>query len=461
MKALIFTDMAGYHGFGRSAGAYRIASEFRSRGEDVKVIDCFNSYSLDQLKTIISTHKTSDTEWVGFSTTFLIDRENNFLWDKQKKKVLHRQEMNERKDEETSTGLAPWEESELFDFIKAQGLRVVLGGFRMNSNLKENPNIDIYHGPCEERFFSDFDFTKSQILYDENDYIFEGEDLPIEVARGCIFKCKFCFYYLNGKKLWDFVKPPELLREEMMRNYINFGTTGYMFSDDTYNDSPEKIEKLLKMYKTLPFDLRFSTYARLDLMIAKPETQDMLIESGMKSVFFGIETFNPEAGKFIGKGMDPDKVKRGLLDFREKYPDVLVYVSMIGGLPTETLDDMQESFKFLTEEAKVHNVAFSPLFINSGSDMSINAEKYGYQKNNNNPRSWSRADGLTYLDVYDWVVKKKQEYNGSPAGFTLYNRLHNVGYSHKEILKLNWKNDGDDMIDRTEKFRNDYIKNFI
>ena len=461
MKAIIFTDMAGYAGFGRAAGAYRIASEFRQRGQEVKVIDCFNSYTLEQLKTIIKNYMTTETEWIGFSTTFLLDRENNSLWDKESKKVRQRSEVSERKDEQTSTALSQIDEWDLFNYIRGLGLKIVLGGFRMNPNLKNDPDIEIYHGPCEDKFFQDFDFTKSQILYNEGDHILEGEDLPIEVARGCIFKCKFCFYYLNGKKLWDFVKPPELLREEMVRNYTNFGTTGYMFSDDTYNDSPEKIETLLKMYKTLPFDLRFSTYARLDLMIAHQHTQEMLIESGLKSVFFGIETFHPEAGKFIGKGMDPEKVKRGLLEFREKYPDVLVYVSMIGGLPGETLDDMQQSFEFLTKEAKVHNVAWSPLFINSGSDMSLNAEKYGYVKDGNNQRSWTRQDGLKYIDVFDWVVQKKKEYNGSPAGFTLYNRLHNVGYSHDELLNLTWEKDGEEMMIRTEKFREIYMKKIL
>lgn len=461
MKAIIFTDMAGYAGFGRAAGAYRIASEFRQRGQEVKVIDCFNSYTLEQLKTIIKNYKTAETEWIGFSTTFLLDRENNSLWDKESKKVRQRSEVSERKDEQTSTALSQIDEWDLFNYIRGLGLKIVLGGFRMNPSLKNDPDIEIYHGPCEDKFFPDFDFTKSQILYNEGDHILEGEDLPIEVARGCIFKCKFCFYYLNGKKLWDFVKPPELLREEMVRNYTNFGTTGYMFSDDTYNDSPEKIETLLKMYKTLPFDLRFSTYARLDLMIAHQHTQEMLIESGLKSVFFGIETFHPEAGKFIGKGMDPEKVKRGLLEFREKYPDVLVYVSMIGGLPGETLDDMQQSFEFLTKEAKVHNVAWSPLFINSGSDMSLNAEKYGYVKDGNNQRSWTRQDGLKYIDVFDWVVQKKKEYNGSPAGFTLYNRLHNVGYSHDELLNLTWEKDGEEMMIRTEKFREIYMKKIL
>lgn len=461
MKAIIFTDMAGYHGFGRAAGAYRIASEWRQRGMEVKVIDCFNSYSLPQLKEIIIKYKTEDTEFVGFSQTFLNNIEDNSIWDKEKQKLKHRIVISEGKDEQTETALSRYDQDDLFSYIKKLGLKIILGGFTMAQTPYKDPDIDYIRGPCEEKFFPEFEFTQSQIHFNESDHIFEGEDLPIEIARGCIFKCKFCFYHLNGKKLWDFVKPPELLREEMMRNYINHGTTGYMFADDTYNDSPEKIESLMKMYKTLPFDMRFSTYARLDLMIAKPETQEMMIESGLKSVFFGIETFNHEAGKLIGKGMDPDKVKRGLIDFREKYPDVLVYVSLIGGLPGETLDEMEESYRFLTEDAKVHNIGWSPLFINSGSEMSINAEKYGYKKGGNNHRHWTRKDGLTYLDTFDWVLEKRRLFQGHPAGFTLYNRIHNMGYTHDEIMNLSWEKDGDELFEKTDQFRQKYMRNII
>ena len=462
MKAIIFTDMAGYYGFGRAAGGYRIASEFRNRGIEIKVVDCFSSYTLEQIKTIISNYKTSETEWIGFSTTFLVNLDNyKYVDEEDDYKIRHKNQTVAEKEYQTATGMSQMDESELFSYINSLGLKVILGGYRVNSNVLLPDYVKSMYGPAETQFFPDFDFTNSQINYQEDDYINEGEDLPLEIARGCIFKCKFCFFPLNGKKLWEFVKSPETLREEMMRNYINYGTTGYMFADDTYNDSPEKIEELLKMYKTLPFDLRFSSYARLDLMISKPDTQEMLYESGLRSVFFGIETFNHTAGKFIGKGMDPDKVKRGLMDFREKFPDVLVYASMIGGLPTETLEEMEESYKFLTEEAKIHQVTWGPLFLNSGSDMSLNAEKYGYRKSANDKRGWVREDGLSSLDVHEWCVGKKPEHPGHPGSWVFFNRLRNVGYSDEEIVNLDFKKDMPEIMKRSNVARENYIKKIL
>ena len=148
-------------------------------------------------------------------------------------------------------------------------------------------------GEGEHYFNKDFDFTTSKINWQKKHFINEREHLPIEIARGCIFKCKFCNYFLNGKKLWDFVKSPETLYDEMSSNFDKFGTTGYMYSDDTYNDSTEKIRVLKEQcYDKLPFNVEFSTYARADLIISNPEQLDILMESGLKAVLFGIETFN-------------------------------------------------------------------------------------------------------------------------------------------------------------------------
>lgn len=455
-KAIIFTDMAGYYGFGRAAGAYRIASEFRKHGQSIKVVDCFCSFSLEQIKTIILNYKTSDTEWIGFSTTFMVNLESNSMLDDAKTKNKN---FAVEKNADSYTGLYFEEEQELFSWVKSLGLRVVLGGYRTRTaGYQIDPDVEILTGPAEDRFFKDFNFTDSQIYYEEDDFIQEEEDLPIEVARGCIFKCKFCFFPLLGKKLWEFVKPPEVLREEMMRNYINFGTTGYMISDDTYNDSVEKIETLHKMYKTLPFDLTFSTYARLDLMIAHPHTMDILYDSGMRSVFFGIETFNHEAGKFVGKGMDPDKVKRGLLDFREKYPDVLIYASMIAGLPGESIEELNESHRFLTQEAKVSNVLFHNLSITPGTDLELNAGRYGYKLR---PPQWTREDGLTSEETRDWCVQKRTEYENHPGGYVFYNRVRNLGYTDDELLKLKFSTHKQEILDKTNEKRKLYINNLL
>ena len=35
--------------------------------------------------------------------------------------------------------------------------------------------------------------------FEKNDFILPGESLPLELSRGCIFKCRFCQYPNIGK----------------------------------------------------------------------------------------------------------------------------------------------------------------------------------------------------------------------------------------------------------------------
>ena len=77
MHSMIFTDTNGAIGLGRSAGAYRLATEFRKRGKYVKVIDFMQSFEIDEIREIILRNKTKETEWIGFSSTFIAPKDFN------------------------------------------------------------------------------------------------------------------------------------------------------------------------------------------------------------------------------------------------------------------------------------------------------------------------------------------------------------------------------------------------
>ena len=210
-------------------------------------------------------------------------------------------------------------------------------------------------------------YTTSRIIYEDNDLIFDNEILPIELARGCVFKCSFCSYSLIGKRVWEFNRAPDLVAADLVDAYNKFGTTGFMFCDDTYNDSVDKVERLHKEFVKLPFDLTFSTYARADMLVSKPQTAPLLYESGLRSVFFGIETLNHESGKSIGKGMDPEKLKDGLYKIKELpgWKDVVTSSGFIIGLPFDTEETVAATFDWLLRpDCPLDSYSPSPLSIN-------------------------------------------------------------------------------------------------
>jgi radical SAM superfamily enzyme YgiQ (UPF0313 family) len=433
MDIILFTDV-NILGYGKYAGPYRLASELRSNGYTVQVVDFFTKYTKYQFKQILDKFVTDKTLWVGFTTTFN-DRGNRLAKQNIKgtvERILGRNDILELieyiKDKNQKTkivvGGAKADSLALYKAVD----HVVVGQGETSSVALSNAlknNLPFPKRVTENEYpFNEFNISK--INYQPNDIIFDGEHLPIEIARGCIFKCSFCNYPLNGKKAWEYIKQPTTLSEELTRNYELFKTQGYLISDDTLNDSVEKVELLHKAITALPFDLTMSSYARIDLMISHPHTLDLLYEMGFRSFFFGIETFNKEAGKAIGKGMDPNKIKQGLEDIKSRYPDLLISAGLIFGLPNETKDSIKDTIEYL-KSSPIDNVTVSPLVINSQSPIGQNPAKYGFTVNSYN--DWSNPN-LTSKEAEEFTSEANVFIRPTnKLSYWFMNRVINCGYT--------------------------------
>ncbi len=185
------------------------------------------------------------------------------------------------------------------------------------------------------------------------------------------------------------------------------------------------------MYRTLPFDMEFSTYARLDLILSKPETLPQLMESGMRSVFFGIETLNHASGKAVGKGMNPERIKRGLEDIKREYPELFVCTGFISGLPHETKDTLRTTIDWL-RDSPVDSFSFQVLSLGKGSVFGKTPEGFGYTVDDNG--QWSN-EHMTQKEALGFA-EEAASYTTSISGFTFYNRLRNLGYTPDQIRDL-------------------------
>ena len=143
--------------------------------------------------------------------------------------------------------------------------------------------------------------------------------------------------------MWEYNRSPENIREELQYAYDKWGTTGWMFSTDTYNDSPKKVKMFHDEFNKMDHKIDFSSYARLDMMLTRPETIKLCYDTGLRSVLFGVETFNQKAGKALGKGMDPVRQQEGLYRIREECPDLIIGVAMIVGLQHDTEEIMRKN----------------------------------------------------------------------------------------------------------------------
>lgn len=466
MDIVIYTDVNGAWGFGRYAGAYKVATELRKAGFTVQVIDFLGTLSAAELLRTVDAFVDARTLYVGIASTLLIGGV-------QSSGSIARSERS-RLNSVAKDAILPQSDDvvdEFFSALRRQSsrLRIVVGGAKADVGrragvdfwvcgeadisavalahaLRDNAALLARPGPHGSRVLLSEDypynaFATSELVWEQSDYIFSGEHLPLEVARGCIFRCAFCAYQLNGKAPGEFVKAPELVRAEMLRNHERFGTTGYMISDDTYNDSTEKVRAYHGMLTSLPFSAEFSAFARLDLLRSAPEQKTLLLESGLRSVFFGIETLNHEAGKRVGKGLHPDKTKEALYELKECWGNsVIMSAGFIVGLPGETEDSVWQTVEWLMrDDCPLDGFSFAALNIrdpglstNGRLPMSRMAEKpreFGYDGTG----AWTsknmtreRAKEIV-REIDQWTLSK-----GCIGEFAFSSRLRNLGFSHEE-----------------------------
>ena len=171
---------------------------------------------------------------------------------------------------------------------------------------------------------------------------------PIEIARGCIFKCAFCFFDLIGKRKGDWTKTEDTIYNEMMYNFEKFGTTQYMVSDELVNESVEKVQMLARIAKNCPFKLEYTAYARLDLIVRYREMILCYNKAVQLDFQSRVETFNRIPGKAVGKGVDPNVLKNTLRECKKQWKNnVVISANFIIGLPYESKKDIEQTIEYL------------------------------------------------------------------------------------------------------------------
>lgn len=388
----------------RSIGAYRLATELRRFNYEVEVIDFLSAWSTEEVLQYIDSGPTP--LWIGFSCTFIGESKRNDLpggvkWpDKLTRFDNDEQFFNDIKSRATTiiggskaermkhiydadyivTGYADKAIIAISDFLSGKTSELKYETEEIETIYKKTKYISKTIN-CE-KMYPVTDASDIQTEFHSTDFIQPNEVLPLEISRGCIFKCAFCAFPLNGKTKNDYIRPKEQLIEDIDRYQKKYKSNRYFFMDDTFNDTVEKMQLMKEVYDSVdPFE--FWAYGRLDLLSAKPEMMSLVNKIGWKYFSFGVETFNRNSGKQIGKGADPEKLKNILTELKKIHPESWLLFEMIIGLPGESQESVQESAQWFVDNSNLwEEVHFKELSISNvkyntwRSQMALNPGKY-------------------------------------------------------------------------------------
>jgi radical SAM superfamily enzyme YgiQ (UPF0313 family) len=437
------------------------------------VVEFFADLELEDIEKVLDKYIGPQTLFVGFATTLMVGRVNRSV-DRMTRTAINR-----------NTGHLPQDDAyvtELFASVRRRNshTKIVMGGGKAhNTSL---PGVDYWvwgyadrsavalaahlrggmplithpgqHGlVIRHRDYPVHDSTGARIDWVDEDLVQSGEHLPIEVDRGCIFRCAFCAHPLFKRK-GEYTKGRSVLRDEFMRNYELYGTTGYMFCDDTVNDSLPKVQSLHKAITSLPFAIEWTGFGRVDVTYVAPEQRELLYETGLRGMLVGIESFHPVAAKTVGKGLHPDKTKEALCYLKDHWKDrVSITASFIVGLPGEDEESVWKTVEWLRrEDCPVDEAIFSPLNLRAPSEdpdapmsnLAKEPAKYGYELAGARPGRGISTDGPYWRNQFfdkpraEMVAKEIQALfrDRQPVGnWAVYSRLRSLGFDHQEITQ--------------------------
>ena len=458
----------------RALGAYRIATALRQAGYAVDVIDFSCVWSPIEILEYID--KGPAPTWIGFSTTFSAPKAGG----RQATETL-----------DINDNLTRWGKADRFFFNEVKKRApVVIGGAR-STRLKFFYDADYFlagYGDtavieltkyiagsstslnyveeeitplstffstsykirsinCQEAYPVDtVDNIVTEFL--PEDFIQQGEVLPIEISRGCIFKCSFCAFPLNGKAKNDYIRPEDQLIADITEYQTKYNSYNYLLMDDTFNDTVEKMEMMVRVQKAVPKPFNFWAYGRLDLLASRKDMIDLIGPSGWKYFSFGVETFNKSAGAKVGKGGNMDKQKEALATIKEKYPASWFLLEMIVGLPGDTEATVLESLNWLIERPDLWDeLNFKGLGINNPkyytwtSEISKAPDKFGITLKNPNTTNaqwgWTHPtmDGREVGPLVNYISAKLEAF--SPIIFGSLPDRHKYLHHQADMLGLN------------------------
>lgn len=212
------------------------------------------------------------------------------------------------------------------DFLFYEFCKNYLSGNPPQAKLIQGPLPDISKIQSPYAFYSDDDI-KNRVIY-------------VEASRGCPYKCEYCLSSLDVS-VRNF--PIEEFLQDMDR-LIERGAKQFKFVDRTFNLSP-KISKSILQFFLKRMDRGLFLHFEMVPDRLPTELKDLISQfpEGALQFEVGIQTWNPEVAKNVSRRQDYTKIQENF-KYLNSESKVHTHADLIVGLPGETLESFARGF---------------------------------------------------------------------------------------------------------------------
>jgi radical SAM superfamily enzyme YgiQ (UPF0313 family) len=183
--------------------------------------------------------------------------------------------------------------------------------------------------------------------------------LLLETTRGCVFKCKFCYYPKSYDKQYYLSRDSVLAG---LRHARERGAREAFLLDPTLNQRRDFADFLRTLIEGNP-GRRFTYFGELRGEGVTAETAGLLREAGFEEVEVGLQSIEPEAMTRMDRKNNLRAFERGVRAMRAE--GIRVKVDLIVGLPGDTAESVRRGLHYLRDnglysDLQVFNLAILP-----------------------------------------------------------------------------------------------------
>jgi radical SAM superfamily enzyme YgiQ (UPF0313 family) len=193
----------------------------------------------------------------------------------------------------------------------------------------------------------------------------------LETIRGCVFKCKFCYYPKSYDGLY-FLSEDRI--EANLRHAAERGVTEVVLLDPTLNQR-KHFNDFVKLLAKLNPNRQWTYFGELRGEGVGAETAKLLREANFTEVEVGLQSVDPKAQELMARKNGKAAFERGATAMIDA--GLRVKVDLIVGLPGDTVESVREGLNYLHGTGLYHDVQVFQLSILPGTAFRQEANELG------------------------------------------------------------------------------------
>jgi hypothetical protein len=226
--------------------------------------------------------------------------------------------------------------------------------------------------------------------------------LLLETIRGCIYKCKFCYYPKSYDDLYYLAEEKIVAN---LRHARERGATEVVLLDPTLNQG-RNFDKFVELLARENPDKQFTYFGELRAEGIKESTARLLREANFTEVEIGLQSIDPLAMDLMDRKNNLKAFERGvraLLDV-----GIRVKVDLIIGLPGDTPASVRRGLDYLYanrffSEIQVFNLAILP-----GTAFRHEAPTLGLEYQPRTPYYVMRTPTLDFAGMHELMTEAQE-----------------------------------------------------